>query len=263
MLNVRAIAADTPQLTAHEGNIEAIQYLAQQQDYAEICGAIINGKLHPCANIAADPSKAFKLTTYSSRNIASARRRGETVSVYHSHPAGLMDDFSSPDIRMLDELGVEGLLVILPHCNVKQYDPAYIPPYEERQWAIAYRNCYTLVRDFYLKEYGIKLGRYYFDSIDQSNQPSWDEFGQHFEDEGFKDVRAQELRAGDIIGMRFPGSQNVNHVAIVIGGGQILHHLGGQLSCVEPYGAAYRRLSAIAWRHENLDNELAGIYAGA
>lgn len=261
MLNAIALPDSTPPepMSSHQGNIEAIQYLAQQKPTEEICGAIIDGKLQPCANTADDKGQQFRLTSYCQRLVASALRDGKSVTIYHSHPEGQSQDFSTTDIRGLDELGAKGLLIVLPHCNVKEYDPAAIAPYEGRPWITSHQNCYTLVRDWYTQEFDISLGRYYLEAEGDNFDTGWDDFEKHFQTEGFVDITDGSQQFGDVLAFRMPGAQNVSHVAIRLHpeSNQILHSLGFGSSTKEPLRKALQRCLVAVWRH-NLRIENAG-----
>lgn len=220
----------------------------------EVCGFIADNQVISCKNTAEDPSQNFKLSTRDTTKLLSFPK--DAVWVYHSHPAHCIPDFSKEDIIFLDEAQLKGLLISLPTGNTRFYDPKEIKPYEDRSWADAYQNCYTLARDFYLKEYGLSLGRYYLNSIEASNASEWDLFSRNAEQEGFipVEVNRRFLQKGDILGFTISPAKNINHIAVVWSSerNEILHHPGNQNSRIEQYRPAYERYVTAAWRHQDL-----------
>ena len=111
-------------------------------------------------------------------------------------------------------------------------------------------DCYSLCRDWYGRERGLKLQDY--DRRDQ-----WWEHGQNlylenFEKEGFHKIPVEQLQSGDALLMQLV-SPVPNHAAIYLGDSQILHHVQGRLSSRDVYtlGGYYGMSTACALRHES------------
>lgn len=115
--------------------------------------------------------------------------------------------------------------------------------FEERS-----QNCYSLVRSFYKDMFAIDLRDY-------ANPRSWWDYGDslfmdNFHAEGFQvvDGGVRDLQFGDVVVMAIAASVG-NHVAVVVDGGRILHHMVGQRSCVTSYGGLFRNTTVAFLRH--------------
>ncbi len=114
---------------------------------------------------------------------------------------------------------------------------------------LGYADCWSLIREFYLREYGIGLGNY-------SVPYEWWESGKerlyddNWEREGFVEIAAGAMQPGDIIMMSVQASVT-NHAAVYVGDNIILHHLFGHLSSRTPYGKYYRDRTVRVVRHKD------------
>jgi cell wall-associated NlpC family hydrolase len=109
-------------------------------------------------------------------------------------------------------------------------------------------DCYALVRDYYRLERGVTLPDFPRDN-------DWwrsgeDLYSANFEEAGFLVMTPEEQpEAGDVALITVPRSNVVNHAAVYLGGGLILHHLYNRLSVREPVGRWQRHI--VRWiRHE-------------
>jgi cell wall-associated NlpC family hydrolase len=116
------------------------------------------------------------------------------------------------------------------------------------EFNLADRNCYTLVRDFYRENYQIELTNY-------ACPTNWwnhgiDLYSTLALNEGFEVLHChpRDWKAGDIICCAID-SPTGNHLAILLDGGKILHHLYGQLSGVTSYGGLFRNTTVAVYRH--------------
>lgn len=120
-----------------------------------------------------------------------------------------------------------------------------------REFNIETQNCYHILRDFYLDNYGIEL-------LDVPCPTNWWATGLNLyaamaEAQGFSIINEnpRHWRPGDVILMAIQSS-NGNHVGIVLDNGKVLHHLLGQRSCVTPYGGMLRNNTVGVYRHKNV-----------
>lgn len=113
-------------------------------------------------------------------------------------------------------------------------------------------DCYTLIRDFYRREWGMWL------PINIHRPFGWWETGDnHYVDNAasFDFYNAKEIKRHDVIIMRM--GPVPNHGAIALGNGKVLHHLGGRFSCVEPLTPALKQHIAVIYRNRTVEAKLA------
>ena len=106
-------------------------------------------------------------------------------------------------------------------------------PYEGREFIFNVYDCWELCRDWMYREKDVVLGTL-------PRNPLWNREGadllEHtYEAYGFEKVALKDVQAGDILFYRVR-SPVINHVAVYIGGNQVLGHWVGRLSCIEPFG---------------------------
>ena len=118
-----------------------------------------------------------------------------------------------------------------------------------RQFEAGAVDCFDLARQFYIDNFGIEVP-------DFARPHDWsaderDLLRLLHEKAGFEMVthwRPQDLRPGDVLCLCI-GEANPNHVAVITGDGNILHHLRGRLSQAEPWADFWRRHVAFVLRH--------------
>jgi proteasome lid subunit RPN8/RPN11 len=205
---------------------------ARQQAPLEACGLFVGvagrEQFIACRNVALEPADEFAIDP---GDWAAAEDRGTIIAVFHSHPSSGPAP-SGADQDACDALGLPWRI----------YSPAtdqwatalpegWIEPLEGRQWRWGEADCWTLVRDWFLRERGIALRDW--------DRPGYDEFCRNpmFDDcwaeAGFSPV-TDELAHGDCI-LLADGEGRATHVAVYLGGNKLLHHEMGKLSCIEQY----------------------------
>ena len=117
-----------------------------------------------------------------------------------------------------------------------------------REFVFGVVDCYTLVRDWYEREYNICLKDY------DRRDKFWDRgeslYMDNFANEGFRKISVDQVQRGDLILMNLV-SPLPNHAAIYLGDQQILHHVQGRLSSRDIFGGYYYKSTACALRHES------------
>ena len=218
---------------------------AKQCYPSEACGVISNGKLIPIKNVSTRPQDGFVMCPLELGEIMD----GQPIdAVFHSHP----DDTASPsdhDIARMNrsENKVPWVIVSYPDVDITVTYPKSEPPLIGRRFVHGVDDCYGVVRDFYRKKLGIELTNYHRDD-------NWWEQGENlyldnYEAEGFYEVSMDDLQYGDFILMQVL-SNTVNHAAIYLGDGKILHHLYDRLSRVDIYGGYWLERTARTLRHK-------------
>ena len=231
---------------ADELRAEILQH-AKAEDPRECCGlvAVVKGRQRyfPCRNIAQTPDEHFVLDGWHE-----VEDKGEVVAVVHSHPK------TNPAPSTADRVACEKLelpwFVVNPKTEGWGYcEPeGFELPYVGREFVHGIVDCYTLVRDWYAREYGIPLRDY--DRRDQWWDHGENLYVENFQKEGFHKIPVEEVRQGDLILMNLV-SPVPNHAAIYMGDQQILHHVQGRLSSRDVYGGYYGKSTACALRHES------------
>lgn len=221
-----------------------IQEAAIQAYPNEACGVITTvgkrGTVIPCTNISSEPTKFFVIDP---RDYARAAKQGDIVAIWHSHPEG------SSQASGFDISGVEATALNWMIIGIKKQDDGFVfeemkvyspvgtkTPYTERPYVVGIYDCYTLLRDYYAREFNVELAVY-------MHSESWWTEGKNllvdnFEAEGFVKLVNQSPELGDCFLLQ-AGSDTPNHVMIYVGDDKILHHCYGRLSRYDVYGGGY------------------------
>lgn len=226
----------------------------------ESCGLVVMskaGELYiPCGNAHDKPSEHFRI---SGEDFADASEAGDVVAVVHSHPdaSGKPSDADRVQCE-LSELPWHILSIGMvdgePNFGIQGYcEPCgYQAPLVGRQFAHGILDCFTLFKDFLLREYGVKVSNY------DREDDWWNNGGDLYSmdrlnAEGFFEIKG-DMRRGDIILMNVR-SKVPNHAAVYLGNGTILHHLHGRLSREESYGGYWAERTVYVVRHKDMPNE--------
>lgn len=230
----------------------------------ECCGVVIIQRGRetyvPCSNKASRNPRTGQWDSFllPADEYAAAEDRGEVIYIVHSHPN------ASPEPTEGDRVECEGsgipwLIIGWPSGDVKVIEPTgYVAPLVGRAFHHGVLDCYTLVRDWYAREWGVTLPNF-------SRSDGWWDDGQsdlyraHYRDAGFEDVAhspvdihiaVRNLRPGDVILMQIGGTNCVpNHAAVYLGDGLMLHHMHGRLSTRDVYGGYWLACTRHVLRH--------------
>lgn len=111
-------------------------------------------------------------------------------------------------------------------------------------------DCYTLIRDYYRRNFNIMLP-----TNMQRNWEWWTEGSNLYVDNarsyGFEEVN--EIKKHDVLVMSI-GSQVPNHGAIYLGDNKILHHIGGRFSTIENLKSSYKHSLSVIYRNKNIND---------
>lgn len=215
----------------------------------EACGLVIIEKGREvfvrCRNIS-ELDDTFALHP---QDYADAEERGEIVRVVHSHC------YSKPLPSEADKVACEasGLpwsIVSVPSGEWHHFNPTgYKAPLVGRQWMHGVLDCYSIIRDYYREVLNIEIP-------DFERRFEWwlkgeNLYAENFEKAGFYSIPQDQLKPHDVILMQVM-SPVINHGAVYIGEGKILHHLHRRLSCRDVYSGYYLKHTVKVLRHREL-----------
>lgn len=229
------------------------QHVAAEYPH-EACGVIIQSGHDqvyiPCRNIADNPTETF---TLSPEDNLAAQAQGDIIMVIHSHPDVVQLVPSEMDRIQCDWSGIEWGIMSWPDGDFCTISPRQDRDYVGRQWVLGYADCWSLIREYYQREYSLPLGDYSVPYIwwDDGNTHLYDENWQR---EGFEEVPPLSMQPGDIIMMHVQAAVT-NHAAVYLGENIILHHMFGHLSSRTPYGKYYRDRTVRIVRHRGLNHD--------
>ena len=112
-------------------------------------------------------------------------------------------------------------------------------------------DCYGLIRRFYKDNFDLNLRNY-------ARPPDWwntdlSLYQLNYHKEGFRplDAHPSDWRPADLFLMAVK-STKINHSAILLENGKILHHVPGRFSGVETYSGMWRNLTCGILRHKDI-----------
>jgi proteasome lid subunit RPN8/RPN11 len=194
----------------------------------EACGIVTRSRGYiPQENCAADPLNFFEMNPG-----VWIEYRGDILGVIHSHTNGNYAP-GEMDMRSQISCGVAfGLLVATSDSasGILWWGAdTPIPPLIGRQFLHGIQDCYSLIRDWYQLERGIVLREYPRDN-------EWWVKGENlyelfFRDAGFHVIPndPNSIQSGDVF-LSKVRSPVENHGGLYVGGGKVIHHVGGHIS---------------------------------
>lgn len=222
----------------------------------EACGLIValNGKkseIVVCENVASNPKEFFRI---SATDYARAASVGSIIGMWHTHCN------RSPDPSDADKVGCERFLVPWYILGVNKDQSGRVSfvgptittpggfamPYEGRPYIYGVFDCYTLVMDYYLREFGIALNDY--PRVREDGTSGITYFTEKFVAEGFVRLGCEEPMPGDVFMIQMMANVP-DHLAIYVGDGVILHHNSGRLSKRDPYAGYWKKHTVVHVRH--------------
>tara|TARA_Y100000361_G_scaffold75265_1_gene66588 strand:+ start:1304 stop:2008 length:705 start_codon:yes stop_codon:yes gene_type:complete len=224
-----------------EWQVAALEH-AKAEAPRECCGLvlIIKGRKRywPCKNLSED-NNFFVMDPM---DYARGEDTGTVIAIVHSHPT-TPAIASEADKMACEQYKLPWHIVSLlgdSWCSIRPI--GYEAPLIGREWVWGVSDCWTLVRDWYKREMGLKLR-------DWDRPVSADAFRRSplFEsclaETGFVDTGNDLPEKGDAVLMRLDGSPGLNHVAIFVGEQKILHQLQGRLSSRDRWDSYWQKVT--------------------
>jgi proteasome lid subunit RPN8/RPN11 len=222
----------------------------------ESCGLIIaKGKksvVVVCQNISEHPRNQFLISAESQ---ASAAEQGEIIGVWHTH-INIPAVASEADRAGCELTGVPWFIVAIYQNEIGEFSfsaltivepTGFEMPYIGRPYVFGVFDCWSLVRDYYKREYAVDLS---FGPRIPNFWESDDLLGKSWQGEGFISLIDQEAKPGDVFLIQMTDSKNCSHVAVYVGEGRILHHSSGRLSNEENYCGRWLNRTTLHLRHQ-------------
>lgn len=227
-------------------NLDIIHAEAIGKYPMEACGVLLKkGKkcvAVACRNASPEPANHLTIDPMEYSRLCDT---GAVVGIWHTHPE------QSAEASIADRVGCEDSelpwFILSLHKRGDEYvfsDPVTIQPegtelpYLERPYVTGVLDCYSIVRDYYKREFGITINDYL--RVEADGRMGYSFFVDRYEQEGFVRLVNREPQIGDVFIIQ-TGTTN-NHLAIYVGNDQILHHCHGRLSRRDVYGGGF-------WQH--------------
>lgn len=241
-----------------ENDLKAMMQRAGAQAYPnEACGLVIKvGKkslVLECGNQAEDKLNQFRI---SADDFAAASDAGEVIGVWHTHcdrPETPSDadragcEASEVTWYIMSVMGDKDGLRAFSEVLVLNAD-GFAMPYLERPYVFGVFDCYSLIADYYKREYALTLGNYAH--IDNWANLGHNFFVDNYKAEGFVVLIDQEPAVGDVFLIQTE-AKVPNHVALYLGDEKIMHHMHGRLSRRDIYGGYWLHHTTHHLRHQS------------
>lgn len=221
---------------------------AKQTMPQECCGIAIvfKGRLKyiPCTN-----QLSGDVFCISPDDYLKAEAMGEIVGICHSH-VNISAHPSEADKAACEVTGLPWLIVSIPGDTYYQHNPTGIKAsLIGRPFYHGVYDCYSLLRDYYKEKLNIELNDYKREV--EWWEKGYDLYEDNFRSEGFVEVDIKNIQEHDIILMQ-NGSDKINHAAIYLGDGIILHHCVNRLSSRDVYGGYWLKNTRYVIRHKTI-----------
>ena len=224
--------------------LEAVIAAAAVECYPnESCGVVLAVKdggyrFLPCENQAENPATSFEINP---DKILEWQKAGLLLAVVHSHPPPSPACPSMPDMTAQAAMAVPWGIVPVHEDGADklfwfgdQVPRPHLGKGVEGLVGLSYRHgvtdCYSLIRDYYREVWGISLPdqpRGWGAKGPGVNEYDW--YSLLHRKFGFEDVAMADAKIGDSLLLQVQ-CEFVNHAAVIVGDGLLLHHPGGVMA---------------------------------
>jgi proteasome lid subunit RPN8/RPN11 len=231
-------------------SLNSIRAHARKEAPNECCGVIVSKgdrEIYiPLKNTHKQPVDFFRIAP--EEWLAAVGSSESVLSIVHSHVTATSKP-SLADRVMCEESGHPWHIYSLVTDSVEFLAPTgFKAPLLGREFIFGVLDCYTLIRDYFKQTLGIELPDY-------SREFGFWKRGENLYEDNFISAgfrKVTELKKHDCILMKMGQTQIANHCAIYLGDNMILHHVGGRLSNVNPYGGYWLKCSYLYLRHKEM-----------
>lgn len=231
---------------------------AAERNYPyEACGLILSsGKKRPkiieCKNEASDPGNQFLINP---TEYVKALKFGKVIGVWHTH-VNCKVDASDADRVGCEATAVPWFIIaiskedgVVTLSEMARIEPhGFVMPYLERPYVEGQFDCYSLIRDYYWREFAIDLRDY--PRVESDGTHGRKLFAARYKDEGFVQLIDQEPQIGDVFLIQTTSSVP-EHMAVFIGDEMIMHHCHDRLSRRDIYGGYWLFHTSHHLRHKS------------
>lgn len=229
---------------------------AAKVDNEEICGYVLDNDLVLVPNEAEDPSETFYISD----------APDGIEAIVHSHPGG---PFYPSAADMAQQIATDvpwGIACYVDGLSEVVWFGDDVPkaPIIGRGFRHGVTDCYELIRDIYSECYGVTLKQFPRSWEWWTNEENL--YADGFSDAGFVETSVDNIRSGDVLLMSVLVDK-INHAAVYIGDGLIIHHLCGRegydpsrLSVIEPAERWMKYVSKVV-TYEKSDIERGAVEA--
>lgn len=212
----------------------------------KVTGRYIEGDYIRLENVHPQPTHGFRVSGQDM-----LRMEGRITAIVHSHPDG-GNAPSASDMMSQQMMNLPYIIVATDGTNCLEpfeFGDCLEPlPLEGRPFRHAVTDCYELMRDYWMVNFGYRL---------QNIPRDWewwrdglDLYRDYFEPAGFRALRdGEQPQKHDCFFMSI-GSKVPNHGGIYLGNGEILHHLGSTRH--GPYSSSHLSVREFGGRYETL-----------
>jgi proteasome lid subunit RPN8/RPN11 len=223
--------------------IQGIYKHAEEAFPEECCGIVTAaGQVVRLKNISDTPRNSFRV----SPNDYLAYAQG-ALFMYHSHPDHPAVA-SDADHQCAESMRLPLMIVSWPKGDIRMIgDPGEGRDLVGRRFIYGAFDCYSLIRDFYREEMKLPLPEITRPRFGWWNTGEVDPFMDGAKACAMVPVDSPEY--GDVLLFSHGRYPVVNHVAIFLGGNEILHHMVLRLSGCANYDQNYRDMTVKVLRH--------------
>jgi proteasome lid subunit RPN8/RPN11 len=230
---------------------QEIKEKALSNNNQEICGLLIETNtgvaVFHSRNSALNKTKYFCINPI---DYIKASEIGKIVGCYHTHINENIE-FSNFDKQNAEKHKLTYILYSVTGDKFLEYNPQNKKsPYLDRIFEFGKNDCFSLVKDFYLKELNINLGEYFRNNVWFQNNPNL--IIQNFEKEGFSLIKDKEnLQKYDLLCLG-KNEKELFHFMVLLEDEIILHHPRNKLSIMEKLTQSRKNHIKAVFRHKIL-----------
>lgn len=241
---MKNIGTNSPILT-NEVKEEIVNHSIENTQQ-EVCGLIVKTDTKfivcRCNNIAKNKEKHFRIEP---SDYLTASKLGKIVAIYHTHISDTIGA-SSFDVFSSSLHKLPFITYNVKSNNFSMIDGQEYSKYLDKDFQIGINDCFSLVSEFYLDKFNIKLNNY-------NRQDGWyksdpEVFLRNYRREGFG--KSDELKKYNILLLKLIETISFpHHMAIYLGDDTILHHPRDKKSIIEPYSKRYKEATYLILEH--------------